>query len=64
MTKIEGDLEYLNRKLTLVITNYCNSIGCEECPLKEYDEKDKEDCKALKLQRKILDIESTLNKNP
>lgn len=42
----------LENRLTNVIKNYCNAIGCRDCPLK-WDE----GCSATELQDKIYELE-------
>lgn len=49
LSEVIKDLE---NRLTSVINNYCNTIGCRECPLK-WDK----GCSASELQSKIMELE-------
>jgi hypothetical protein len=50
------ELDDLNRRLTNVIINTCNQIGCDNCDLK-WEEDGREQCSATSLQDKIFNIE-------
>ena len=47
-------LEFLHKKHERIIRNYCNEIGCKDCPKKV----EGEECEAQQLYEKILELES------
>jgi hypothetical protein len=53
-----NELDKLNERLTNIIHNTCNKIGCDNCDLKWDD-----GCSATELQGKIMDIEMKDFKN-
>lgn len=50
----ESKLKQLNARQTSIIHNYCNTIGCKDCPL---NRKPDAECESIELQGQILDIE-------
>lgn len=47
----------LSARQNVIITNYCNKIGCKKCPLAVYDEEGKRDCESMQLQDQIIELE-------
>jgi hypothetical protein len=48
----EEKLKDLQRRIKHIINNYCNAIGCKDCPLK-WDES----CSAIELQNEEMELE-------
>lgn len=46
-------LKQMNDRQTHIVNNYCNTIGCKDCPLNRKPD----DCESIELQGKILDLE-------
>ncbi len=54
MTELDKiKLDKLNDLHRIVIKNYCDEIGCEDCPVKIDDD----ECESSKLQDLIMEIE-------
>jgi hypothetical protein len=49
----ERQLKKLNEEQTHIIRNYCNAIGCRDCPLNRKPDQ----CRSMELQDKILELE-------
>jgi len=49
----DATLEELERQHTHVIRNFCNAIGCKECPLNRKPDP----CDSIILQDKIMKLE-------
>ena len=49
----ERKLKQLNERQSFIIRNYCNAVGCRDCPLNRKPD----DCESINLQDKILEIE-------
>jgi hypothetical protein len=46
-------LERLNEQQRYIIKNYCDAIGCRDCPLNRKPD----DCDSIILQNQIMEIE-------
>lgn len=51
----DNQIEELNQRLSMVIKETCNTIGCDKCGLK-WNEGALEKCSATELQGKIFDL--------
>lgn len=49
-----SELEFLHKKHKRIVINYCNEIGCKDCPKKI----EGGECEAEKLYEKILELEN------
>ena len=49
----ERKLEKLNQQQTYIIRNYCNTIGCKDCPLNRKPDP----CDSEILQDQIMELE-------
>jgi hypothetical protein len=50
--------ELLNMRLKNIIETQCDSIGCNNCSYKHYDEQNEEDgCEATKLNLEVIKLE-------
>ncbi|MCP9290026.1 hypothetical protein [Gracilimonas sediminicola] len=53
-----SELQLLHDRQRSVIQNFCNSIGCKDCPHQRFDEHGKHDgCISTDLQDKIMKLE-------
>lgn len=61
MENTKRKIDNLIQQQKSIITNYCDSIGCNECSLARYDENDKMvGCDSTDLQDKIFKLEDEL----
>lgn len=56
-TQIKDELESVRQQQKNTIQNYCNSIGCKNCPLQEPDG----NCHSTQLQDREYNLEERLN---
>lgn len=53
MTDEEAHLDFLIRRQGFIIKNYCNTIGCKDCPL----QRDDGGCESTDLNSNIREME-------
>ena len=54
--EIKSELESVRNELRSTIKNYCDDIGCKNCPLREEDN----NCYAIQLQNREYSLEDLL----